>query len=192
MARRKGLKDLYVAKVIKNSAGEYEAETPVKLCRAISGKVQIKKSTEKTYSDDAVEDIVECFDSAEVEFEGNDLSPVMRQLLWGHKLIKGMQIDNIEDKANEVAIGFRAKRSDGKYEFVWLYCGKFEEVEDQYETIGDKPKGQTAKIKGTFYGRAKDGNYRAVVNESYLVDGDTDAKTIITNWFSKVQEPLTA
>lgn len=191
MARRIGMKDLHVARITKNDSAGYTAEVPKRLTKAISGKIAVKKSSDKIYSDDTVEDIIEGFDSVEVEFEGNDLSPEMRSLLYGHKLIKGMLIDNIDDISKEVAIGWRARRSDGKYEFIWLYCGKFEEVEDNYETKADKPKGQTSKLKGTFYPREKDGNYRVVINESYLTETDTDAKNIIITWFSSVQEPLT-
>ncbi|MDF2802344.1 MAG: hypothetical protein K0S61_2247 [Anaerocolumna sp.] len=192
MPRRKGLKDLYVAKVTKNDATTYTAEDPVKLCKAISAKVTPKVSSDNTYSDDAIEDVVSNFDSCDVEIEGNELSPEMRALLFGHKLIKGMEIDNIDDSSNEVAIGYRSKKTDGKYEFVWLYSGRFEDVEDDNETIADKVKTQTAKVKATFYGRMKDGNYRVRVDESFLLETDTDAKTAITDWFSEVQEPLAA
>lgn len=191
MARRVGMRDLYVAKVTANTSTEYTTGTPERLTKAINGKVATKKSSEKVYSDDGVEEIVEAFESVEVEFEGNDLNTKMRELLFGHKIIKGMQVYNSDDATEEVAIGWRSKRSDGKYEFIWLYSGKFEEVEDEYETIADKSNPKTAKLKGVFYQRQKDKNYKVVVNESDLTDLDTEAKTVIQNWFSTVQEPLT-
>ncbi|MDP4144161.1 MAG: phage tail protein [Bacillota bacterium] len=192
MARRKGLKDIYVAKVTKNDANSYTTSDPVKLCKAISAKVTPKVNSDKLYSDDSVEDIINNFDSCDVEIEGNELSPEMRALLFGHTVTKGMEIDNINDFSNEVAFGYRAKKTDGKYEFVWLYCGKFEDVADDNETTADKVKTQTAKIKGSFYGRAKDGNYRVRVDESFLADTDEEAKTAISNWFENVQEPVAA
>lgn len=192
MPRRKGLKDLYVAKVTKNDATTYTTEAPVRLCRAIMAKVVPKINSDPIYSDDSIEDIVDNFVSYDVEFEGNELTPTMRALLFGHTVIKGMEIDNINDIANEVAFGYRSKKTDGKYEFVWLYAGKFEDVEDDSETTADKVKTQTAKVKGTFYGRLKDGNVRVRVDESALLETDTEAATAITNWFSTVQEPLAA
>lgn len=192
MPRRKGLKDLYVARVTKNDATTYTTDTPVKLCRAISAKVSPKVNSDPIYSEDAIEDIVDNFVSYDVEFEGNELTPTMRALLFGHTVIKGMEIDNIDDIANEVAFGYRSKKTDGKYEFVWLYAGKFEDVEDDSETTADKIKTQTAKVKGTFYGRLKDGNTRVRVDESVLLETDTDAKTAIEDWFDTVKEPLTA
>ena len=55
-SRTKAFKDIYVAHVLKNTETEYETDTPVKLARAIKGKVSEKWSTEKIYSDDTVED----------------------------------------------------------------------------------------------------------------------------------------
>lgn len=191
MARRKGLRDLYVAKVTANDGTTYTTDTPVKVCRAISATITPNTNSEAIYSDDEVEDVVDNFVSYDVEFEGNELSPEMRALLFGHKVIKGMEIDNINDISNEVAFGYRAKKTDGKYEFVWLYAGKFQDVEDTNETTADEVTTQTSTVSGTFYGRKKDGNSRVRVDESFLLAGDTEAATAITNWFSTVQEPLT-
>lgn len=46
----------------------------------------------------------------------------------------------------------------------------------------------TKSIKGSFYERSLDNIYEISVDESNLVDADTDAKTAITKWFEKVQE----
>ena len=55
---------------------------------------------------------------------------------------------------------------------------------------------KTVSLKGSFYARNKadivDGlekhRYEISVDESNLIEADTDAKTAITEWFSKVQE----
>ena len=44
-------------------------------------------------------------------------------------------------------------------------------------------------MKGTFYGRQKDDNTSVEVDETFLLEEHTDAKSAIQNWFSKVQEP---
>lgn len=76
-----------------------------------------------------------------------------------------------------------------KYEFVWLYCGKFGQgVDDEHETQAEKVTGKSNTIKGDFYDRQKDGLYQIVVDESNLLDEHADAKAAITDWFSKVQE----
>lgn len=189
-SRRMGLRDISIALVTENTLSNYTTEAVKKLARSISAKVTEKKKVEKTYSDDGTEEVIETFDSVEVEIEINDLSPEQEALLKGCKYENGFLVDNQNDMANEIAIGWRAKRTDGKYEFVWLYCGKFNEgTTENYETQEDKLKTQTPKLKGTFYPREKDKNWRTRVNESYLQENHTSAKAAIQNWFSKVQEP---
>lgn len=191
--RRKALKDIYIAVVKKNSASEYETDTPVKLGRAISAKVTVKKSTEKTRSDDSVEEIIESDEGTEIEFDVNKLSPEQKAILRGATYKNGMLVYNKDDQAKEVAIGWRARNTNGKYEFVWYYCGKFNGGwSEDYETEQDKVKTQTAKMKGTFYSREKDGNSCVEVDESYLLEEHNSAKTAIEAWFTKVPEPLVA
>lgn len=189
--RRKALKDIFIAVVTENSATSYKAETPIKLGRSISAKVTVKKSVEKTRSDDSVEEVIESDEGTEIEFDVNKLSMEQKAILRGATLKNGMLIYNKDDQAKEVAIGWRAKNTNGKYEFVWHYCGKFNGgwTED-YETEQDKIKTQTAKMKGTFYAREKDGNTHVEVDESYLIDSNSDAKSAIESWFTQVPEPL--
>lgn len=189
--RRIGLKDVHVAKVTENTATAYTAEAPEKLFRGITAKVSVKKSSEKLYSDDEVEDILSALDGIEVELEGDSLTMAKIAALRGAKLTKGMLVDNKDDEAAEVAIGWRAKNAKGKYQFVWLYCGKFAEGDDEeYETQAEKPNPKTATLKGTFYARSLDGNYRVRVHENELVAGETEAKAVLAKWFTEVPEPL--
>lgn len=189
--RRKALKDIHIAVVTKNDASNYTVETPIKLGRAISAKVTVKKSVEQTRSDDSVEEIIESDEGTEIEFDVNKLSMEQKAILRGATLKNGMLVYNKDDQAKEVAIGWRARNTNGKYEFVWHYCGKFNGGwSEDYETEEDKIKTQTAKMKGTFYAREKDGNTHVEVDESYLIESNTDAKSAIQSWFTQVPEPI--
>lgn len=186
--RNLGLKDIYVAVVTKNTKTEYVCEEPQFLCRGIKAKIKIKKSTEKLYSSSELEDSISQFDSAEVELEGDWITAEMEAILKGATLTKGVLTFGADDEGKEVALMYRNKRKNNKYDFQCFYCGKFdEESEDEYETTEDKTKTSTKKLKGTFYSRQVDGKYMSKVYEDELVDAtDTDAKTIIQEWFSKV------
>ena len=189
MARRIGFKDLHIALVTTNTETAYAASDPVKFMKAISGQTSTKRSSEKIYSDDTIEDIVSSFDGVDVEFEGDQLSHKTIAMIISACYESGFLVENKDDQAQEVAIGYRAKMSNGKYEFIWYYCGKFDgDDEDEFETEGEKPSPKTKTVKGSFYARKKDGNYRIRVMEDELLDSHTDAKTAIANWFSKVQE----
>lgn len=192
-SRTVSFRDIYIAKVLKNDATGYETDTPVKLARAISGKISDKFTVEKIYSDDGTEDTNEYYQGTDVELEVNSLAPQDKALLFGHLYEKGYLVKNKDDKAPEVAVGYRAKKLNKKYEFTWLYCGTFGQgYDDNYATQEDKVTTQTATIKGAFNERACDGNFAVQVDESNLLAEHTDAATAIKDWFSKVQEPAEA
>lgn len=188
-SRLASFRDIYVAKVTTNTENLYKAEEPVKIARAISGKISDKYTVEKIYSDDGVEEVMESYEGTDVELEVNSLAPQDKSLLFGHLYEKGFLTKNRDDKAPEVALGYRAKRLNGKYEFVWYYVGVFGQgFDDNYQTREASVTTQTATLKGSFYDRSVDGDTYISVDESNLLEGDTDAKTAIADWFSKVQE----
>lgn len=189
--RRKALRDIYVAVVTKNDSTSYETGTPTKVGRSISVTETVKKNIEKTYSDDGVEEVIESDGGKEIEIDVNKLSMEQKSIFRGATYKNGMLVYNKDDIAKEVAIGWRAKNTNGKYEFVWNYCGKFNGGwTENYETEQDKIKTQTQKMKGTFYAREKDGNISVEVDENYLLEENASAKAAIQSWFSKVPEPL--
>jgi len=62
--------------------------------------------------------------------------------------------------------------------------GKFELATDEYDTEAEKPKAQSAKLKGKFYSRDFDGNYRFIADE----DAQGVDAAIISSWFTAVPE----
>ena len=184
-----GLRDVYVAKITQNTPTAYTTDVPVKLARAINAKISDKWSSEKIYSEDTTEEAITSYEGTEVELEIATLAPQDRSLLFGQLYENGFLVKSKDDLAPELALGYRTKRRNGKYEFVWLYCGKFGQgVDDEHETQAEKVAVQSNTIKGDFYDRQKDGRYQIVVDEGNLLEADTDAKTAITDWFGKVQE----
>lgn len=145
-----GLKDICVAEVTTNDATTYAADTPTRLAKAITATIKETFEVEYLYSDDEVEDTTETFVKAEIELEVNRLTPGDYALLFDSLYKSGYLVKSESDRAKEVALGFRAKQNNGKYEFVWYYCGKAEHPEESYETIKDKKTAQTQKITFTF------------------------------------------
>lgn len=184
-----GLKDIYAAKIVQNTESAYVTDTPVKIARAIKAKISEKWTSEKIYSDDTTEDIITSYEGTDVELEITTLAPQDRAFLFGQVYENGFLTKGADDIAPEIALGFRTKRRNGKYEFSWLYCGKFGQgVDDEFSTIAGKIEAKSNTIKGEFVERQMDGLYQISVDESNLVDGDTDAKAAIAKWFEKVQE----
>lgn len=188
-SRTVSFRDIHVAKVTANTETEYTTETPSKLARAITGKISDSFSAEKIYSDDTVEDVNMSYQGTSVELEVNSLAPQDKAKVFGHLYEKGYLVKSKDDTPPEMALGWRAKKLNGKYEFVWLYCGRFDQgLEDNYETKGESTTTQTATLKGDFYERQIDGRYHCSVDESNLIDTYTEAAAAIKNWFAQVQE----
>lgn len=189
MPRQIGLRDIHIALLTKDDDTGATYDTPIKLERAISAKISPKLNSDNIYSDDSMEDIITCFESVDVEIEVNQLLLESRAKLQGAKVVKGVLIENKDNLAPTLALGFKSKKNNGKYRYVWLLKGKFELVTDEYETEAEKPKAQSAKLKGTFYSREFDSNYRFIADE----DAQGVDSTIISGWFTAVPaEPVSA
>ena len=188
-SRTCGRRDFYAVKVTQNDATGYVAGVPVKLARAIKAKIDEKWTSEKIYSDDSPEDVINSYEGTDVELEVNALAPQDRAMLFGQLYENGFLVKSSEDQAPEVAIGWRERRLNGKYEFHWMYAGKFAEgISEESQTKEGKLSPTTKTIKGSFYERNLDNRYQISVDESNLLEENTDAKTAIENWFAKVQE----
>lgn len=182
MARQIGLRDIHIAILKTDDSKGATYDTPMKLERAISAKLSPKSNSDNIYSDDSVEDIITAFEGIDVEIEVNQLSIASRAKLQGSKVIKGVLIENKDDMPPTIALGFKSKKNNGKYRYVWLLKGKFELATDEYDTEGEKPKAQSAKLKGKFFSRDFDRNYRFIADED---EEGVDA-TIISGWFTAV------
>lgn len=192
-----GLRDVYVARVTQNDTEGYTAGTPVKMARAIKAKISDKFTSEKLYSDDGVEGMLQAYEGTDVELEVNTLAAADRAAFFGQAYLNGFLLKSAEDEAPEVALGYRVRRLNGKFDFVWMYCGRFAQGnEENYETEAASKTAQTNTVKGEFYQREKmdkvEGKdvhlYEVRVDESNLATEDTGAAAAIKAWFGKVQE----
>lgn len=178
-----GLDQLYIAKITE-AEGVETYSTPVHIASAIEANISPSVDTQNVFADDNVAEIISVFSSVEVSFTLADLGTENYQLLLGkEKDSNGVVIDTADDIAPFLALGFRSKKSNGEYRHVWLYKGRFEAVEESYQTQQDKADYQTQPVKGTFIKRA-DGKWRARVDS----DDATIGATVIKDWFTKVYE----
>lgn len=192
-SRTCGCRDFYIAKVTQNDATAYVTEKPIKLARAIKAKITEKWTSEKLYSDDSVEEVINSYEGTEVEIEVHQLAPQDRAEVFGQLYKNGFLVKSSDDMAPEMALGWRERKLNNKYEFKWLYCGKFSEgIDEEATTMEGKKSPTTKSIKGLFYERSIDSLYEISVDESNLIEEYTDAKTAIGKWFGEVQEAETA
>lgn len=102
----------------------------------------------------------------------------------------GVVISASEDGGTPVAVGFRAKKANGKYRYFWLYRVKFGIPAANLATKGDSITFSTPTIEGTILRRNKlDASgkhpWKAEVTEG---DAGVSASTI-ADWYKNVYEP---
>lgn len=176
-----GLENLVYSKLLNEAINSYEV--PVAIAPAINAKIKPKVNSAILYGDNKAVETVSALGEIEVELETTDLPLEVFAVLLGHSLdaVTGVITYNSADVAPYVALGFKAKKANGKYRYIWLLKGKFEEQEDEYATTEDKVKFTTPKIKGTFVSR---------IDNNWKYTADEDSGTVPANFLSSVYEPV--
>jgi phi13 family phage major tail protein len=179
-----GLKDLYYALLTKDDETGVTYGTPAKVSAAITAKISPKVDSAVLYADDGPAETAIAMGEVDVELETQDLPLEIQAAVLGHTLnaATGVMVKNSSDTAPYLALGFKAKKANGKYRFIWLLKGKFSPAEEEYKTSEDKVTYNTPKIKASFVKRANDNNWQYIADED---SGFVGAET----WFTAVYAP---
>lgn len=187
-----GLDMLYYAPITEDENGDETYGTPAKLAKAMSAELSVELAEATLYADDGAAEIVKEFQSGTLSLGVADIGTAVAEVLTG-AVIDGNKvlISSSEDGGSPVAIGFRAKKSGGKYRYYWLYRVKFGIPAANLTTKGDSIEFSTPTIEGTVLRRNKpDSNgrhpWKAEVNED---DSGVSADTI-KKWYTEVYEPV--
>ena len=188
-----GLDRLYYALITEDTITGYETyETPVMLAKAISAELSIALAEATLYADDGAAEIIKEFTNGKLTLGVDDIGRATAEKFTGAVTdSNGVLISASEDGGKPVAIGFRAKKANGKYRYFWLYRVKFSLPSTNLATKGDSITFSTPSIEGTVSRRNKlDGNgnhpWKAEVNEDDL---GVSAATI-SGWHTQVYEPV--
>ncbi|MFK4967094.1 major tail protein [Lactococcus garvieae] len=187
-----GLDRLFYATITDSpTTGDETYGTPVMLAKAMSAELSVELAEATLFADDGASEVVKEFKNGKLTLGVDNIGRDVAMALTGAKVDKkGVLISSSEDGGEPVAIGFRAKKSNGKYKYVWLYRVKFAVPSTSLATKGDSITFSTPTIEGTVMRRNKlDGQdkhpWKAEVDEG---DTGVDAATI-TAWYTKVYEP---
>ena len=166
-----GLKDLYYA-VCTEADGAESYGTPKKMAEAMSADLSVKTADGSLYADDTLSESVTEFASGTLKLGIKDLTPEVLAELLGQAVDKN-------------SVGFRAKKTGGKYRYVWLLKAKFKVPSEKYETKGESIKFNTPDIEASFTTRKKDNLWKA---DFVGTEESAAAKT----WFTAVPEKAAA
>jgi len=186
-----GLDKLYYSKITEDASGNETYATPVALAKAIKADLSVELAEATLYADDAAAEVVKEFKQGKLSLGVDDIGITAAQALTGAIVDdNNVLVSASEDGGSPVAIGFRAKKGNGKYRYFWLYRIIFGVPATNLATKGDSITFSTPTIEGTVIRRNKEdgqGNHpwKAEVNEN---DSGVPA-SVITGWYAQVYEP---
>lgn len=186
-----GLDSLYYAKITEDTNGDETYSSPIKLAKAMTAELSVELAEATLFADDGASEIVKEFKSGTISLGIDDIGVTAAQDLTGAKIDNNhVVVSTSDDSCEPVAIGFRAKKSNGKYRYYWLYRVKFGIPRASLQTKGDSITFSTPTIEGTVMRRNKvDGlnnhPWKSEVNE----DDSSVSNSTISSWFSEVYEP---
>ena len=186
-----GLDKLFYANIEEDELGNETYDEPRVLAKAMTADLTVELNEATLYADDGAAEVVKEFKSGTLSLGVDDIGAAVASDLTGTTIDQnGVVISTSEDGGKPVAVGFRAKRSNGKYRYFWLYRVKFGIPATNLATKGDSITFSTPTIEGTIMRRNKEDfqgrhPWKAEVTEGAEgVDQD-----IINGWYDEVYEP---
>ena len=186
-----GLDKLFYAKITEDADGNETYGTPTQLAKAMTADLSVELAEATLYADDGAAEIVKEFKSGTLSLGVDDLGGTVASDLTGSTIDeKGVVISAAEDGGTPVAVGFRAKKSNGKYRYFWLYRVKFGIPATALATKGDSITFSTPTIEGTIMRRNKIDAVNKHPWKAEVTEGDSKVSAdTITNWYKEVYEP---
>ncbi len=186
-----GLDSLFYAKITEDTDGNENYDTPKILAKAMTAELTIDPAEATLFADDGASEVVKEFKSGTLTLGIDDIGPVTAGDLIGVKIdSNGVIVSSAEDNATPVAVGFRAKKANGKYRYFWLYRVKFGVPGTSLQTKGDSITFSTPTIEGTVMRRNKLNENGKHPWKAEVTEGETGVTSeVISSWFSSVYEP---
>lgn len=122
-----GLDKLYYAKITEDENGNETYATPVQLAKAMNADLSVELAEATLYADDGAAEIVKEFKNGTLSLDVDDVGASVASDLTGATIdANGVVVSTSEDGGDPVAVGFRAKKSNGKYKYdTFFQTGKW-------------------------------------------------------------------
>jgi phi13 family phage major tail protein len=187
-----GLRDIYYALVTQDDASAYAAGTPAYLAPAMTAKLDPAVNTETLFADDGPYENMTAEGETTIEIEVTEIPLAVLAVITGcvYDAVTGSFMDNMATPPY-VALGFRAKKSNGSYKYYWYYKGRFTKPSEEKQSDSDTPNPKPAKVKFTGIKTIFKWTMGSVVEgvKRRIVDSDVPGTTVLANWFTTVQVP---
>ena len=187
-----GLRDLYIALITQDDANAYAAGSPQYFAPAVNASQAPTVNSKTQYADDASFDVMTAEGETKIELEVTAIPWEMQALVLGkvYDAATGRMFDN-GGTPPDVALSFRAVKSNGSYVYFQYLKGKFSSPSQETSTKTDSPDPKNTKITFTAVKTIYQFDLGSIDDGVKRVVGDEDADGFDgTTWFSNVQVPV--
>lgn len=188
-----GVDQIYYATVTTDTSAAYAAATPAIFAPAMNIAQAPKTNSKVQYADNQPYDSMSSEGETELDVEITGLPLDIQAEILGrvYDAVNARMYDN-GGTAPYIALGFRAKKSDGTYRYYWFLKGTFAAPPEEQATQTDTPDPKSTKLKftaiRTIHQFDLDGG--TTTDSVKRVVGDTeDVAFDESTWFDNVQVP---
>ncbi|MFR6421605.1 MAG: major tail protein [Coprococcus sp.] len=139
------------AKITEDDNGDETYADPLALAKAMTAELSVELAEATLYADDGAAEVGEGVPERDADAGcGRHRANAVAEDLTGAVIDEnGVLISASEDGGAPVAIGFRAKKANGKYRYFWLYRVIFGIPATNLTTKGESIEFSTPSIEGT-------------------------------------------
>ena len=187
-----GVDQIYYALVVTDTLAAYAAGSPSIFAPAMTISQAPKTNSKVQYADNQPYDSMSAEGETELDVEITGLPLDIQAEILGrvYDAVNARLYDN-GGTAPYVALGFRAKKSDGTFRYYWFLKGMFAAPPEEQATQTDTPDPKSTKLKFTAIRTIHQFDLDGSITDSVKrVIGDAeDASFDESTWFDNVQVP---
>jgi phi13 family phage major tail protein len=186
-----GLDNLVYAPITEDSDGFEIFGKPKFLAKACSADVSIELAESVAYADDGIAIELREFSGGKLSLEVLDIGTANAAELTGARIDgNGVLVSSSEDSAPYVAVGFRARKANKTYRYIWLLKVKFAPFGSNFKTKEKSIEIQKPKIEGTITRLNKSDSDGLHQWKTEVTAGDAGVSAdTINDWFKSVYTP---
>lgn len=189
---RVGLKDLYIAAIEQDDANGYVTGMPEYLAPAAEASASPAVNRQTQYADDRPFDTMSAEGETELQLTVTNVPLEVLAKIAGRVFdaLSGRMFDNA-GTPGYFALGFRSRKSNGKYRYYWFLKGRFDMPGEEFASQGDSPDPKPVKLTYTAVKTSKEWALSESVTDGVKrIVGDEDTTNFsATGWFNQVQTP---
>ena len=187
-----GVDQVYYAEVTQDDASAYSAGATAYLAPIMNVALAPKSTSKTQYADNQPFDVMTSEGETEMDLEITGLPLDVQAAILGkvYDVATGRMFDN-GGTPPFLALGFRAKKSDGEFRYYWFLKGMFQSPPEDIATQADAPDPKSVKLKFTAIRTVYQFDLGDINDSVKRVIGDTsDVVFNETSWFASVQVPV--